>query len=82
MSVADEIRDYSYINFVKPARGRGHSVVAISARDVHDALGLCSKFPNVCQVLSGQKFYLKYGLSIPEVLGPNPSSTTVFVYKL
>lgn len=57
MPAADEIRDYAYAHFIKPSRERSHSVVAIAARDIHDGLGLSSKFPNVCQALSGQKFY-------------------------
>lgn len=82
MSGADEIREFAYEQFIKPARARGHSVVAIASRDIHDGLKLQSKFPNVCQALSGERFYSKYGLSIPETIGPNPSSTTIFVYKL
>lgn len=82
MSGADDIRDFAYEQFINPARARGYSVVAIASRDIHDGLQLHSKFPNVCQALSGQKFYSKYGLSIPEILGPNPSSTTIFVYRL
>ena len=82
MSGADEIRKYAYEQFIKPSRTNDHSVVAIAARDIHDGLKLKSKFPNVCQALSGEKFYLKYGLSIPEIIGPNPSSTTIFVYRL
>ena len=82
MSGADEIREYAYEQFVKPSSERGHSVVAIASRDIHDGLKLESKFPNICQALSGEKFYSEYGLSIPEILGPNPSSTTIFVYRL
>lgn len=82
MSGADNIREYAYEHFIKPSRARGLSVVAIASRDVHNGLELDSKFPNVCQALSGEKFYSKYGLSILETLGPNPSSTTVFVYKM
>jgi len=82
MSGADEIRDYAYEQFIKPARAKGLSVVAIASRDIHDGLSLDQKFPNVCQALSGEIFYSKYRLSIPEILGPNPSSTTIFVYRL
>jgi len=69
-------------NMLKHAQTMGHSVVAIAVRDIHDGLQLQSKLPNVCQALSGEKFYTKYGFSIPEIIGPNPSSTTIFVYRL
>ena len=82
MSDADKIREYAFEQFIKPARTAGHSVIAIASRDIHDGLSLSAKFPNVCQALSGEKFYSKYRLSIAEILGPNPSSTTIFVYRL
>ena len=82
MSAADKIRNYAYKHFIRPAKERGDISVKISARDVHEGLSMTSQFPNVCQALSGKKFYLKYHLSIPEVIGPNPSSTTHFIYKL
>lgn len=82
MSTADAIREFAYRQFVQPARQSKHSSVSIAARDVHEGLGLSSAFPNVCQTLKGSKFLELHGLSDPVVIGPDPSSTTIFVYRL
>ncbi len=82
MSEADRIRKYAYEKFIKPAKDKGLTEVAVAAKDVHDRLGLKSRFPNVCQALYGDKFCEIYGLNRPKVVGPNPSSTTIFIFRL
>ena len=42
---------------VELARVRGDKTVTFRAGDVHKALGLENRMPNVCQVLKGRQFH-------------------------
>lgn len=42
---------------VELARARGDKTVIFRAGDVHTALGLENRMPNVCQVLKGRPFH-------------------------
>jgi len=81
VSKADQVRDYAFRIFVKQAHDRGARTVTIRAREVHDALRFSSRFPIVCSALSSQKFTSACALKLLRVEGPNPSSTTVFVFE-
>lgn len=39
------------------ARARGDKIIVFRAGDVHKALGLENRMPNVCQVLKGRPFH-------------------------
>ncbi|WP_162888170.1 AAA family ATPase [Sphingomonas mesophila] len=69
-------------DFIEPARKRGDATATITARDVHDRLGLTAAHANVCQALAGRKFLNLAGLSAPKMQGPMASSTTTFTYDL
>lgn len=81
-SDADRIRTLALSDFVEPARKRGDASVTITARDVHDRLGLTAAHANVCQALAGRRFLELAGLSAPKMAGPMASSTTTFTYDL
>ena len=58
MPIGDAQRIRRYLrDQVALARGRGDETVTFRAGDVHKALGLVSRMPNVCQVLEGKKFH-------------------------
>ena len=79
---ADRIRDYAESRFFDPARDAGRSLVEISAREIHDALGLRNAFPSVCQALSGRKIAELCRVNLTRRVGPSNSSTTAYVYEL
>lgn len=81
-STADRIRQYAEIHHFGPARIMGKTIIEISARDVHDGIGLRNAFPSVCQALSGRKIADTSRVSLTRRIGPSNSSTTVYVYEL
>ncbi|MBN8629475.1 MAG: AAA family ATPase [Rhodobacterales bacterium] len=79
---ADRIRVCALNYFIEPARERGASNVAIRASDLAQAMGLRDAFPNICQVLGGDKFQHLAKVPAPTYTEPNPSSSTTFTYQL
>jgi 5-methylcytosine-specific restriction protein B len=79
---ADRIRVCALNYFIEPARERGASSVAIRAGDLAQAMGLRDAFPNICQVLGGDKFQQLAKVPAPKYTEPNPSSSTTFTYQL
>lgn len=79
---ADRIRLCALNYFIEPARERGASEVAIRAGDLAAAIGLQDAFPNICQALGGEKFQQLAQVPPPTHTEPNPSSSTIFTYKL
>lgn len=79
---ADRIRVCALNYFIEPARERGASSVAIRASDLAQAMGLRDAFPNICQVLGGDKFQQLAKVPAPKYTEPNPSSSTTFTYQL
>src|SRR5690606_22561702 len=55
---------------------------AIRAGDLAAAIGLQDAFPNICQALGGEKFQQLAQVPPPTHTEPNPSSSTIFTYKL
>jgi hypothetical protein len=79
---ADRIRLCALNYFIEPARERGASEVPIRAGDLAAAIGLQDAFPNICQALGGEKFQQLAQVPPPTHTEPNPSSSTIFTYKL
>jgi len=79
---ADRIRLCALNYFIAPARERGASAVSIRAGDLAAAMGLKDAFPNVCQALGGEKLQQLARVPAPTHTEPNPSSSTIFTYKL
>ncbi|MCZ8159091.1 MAG: AAA family ATPase [Rhizobiaceae bacterium] len=79
---ADRIRLCALNYFIEPARERGASEVAIRASQVAEAMDLRDAFPNICSALGGQKLQQLAQVPPPMHTEPNPSSSTIFTYKL
>lgn len=79
---AERIRLCAYNYFIEPAREKNASEVAIPAGDLAKAMGLKDAFPNVCQVLGGGKFQQLARVPAPSHTEPNPSSSTIFTFRL
>jgi 5-methylcytosine-specific restriction enzyme B len=79
---ADRIRMCALNYFIEPAREHGKLEVSIRAGDLAAAMGLKDAFPNICQALGGEKFQQLARVPPPTHTEPNPSSSTIFTYKL
>jgi len=79
---ADRIRLCALNYFIEPARERDALEVAIRASEIAEAMGLRDAYPNICSALGGEKLQLLARVSAPSHTEPNPSSSTIFTYKL
>ena len=79
---ADRIRLCALNYFIEPARERGAIEVAIRASEIAEAMGLRDAFPNICSALGGEKLQQLAQVPQPSHTKPNPSSSTLFTYKL
>ena len=79
---ADRIRLVAANYYIEPARERGETQVSIAVSDLAKILSLENTFPNICNALGGRKFQELVGVPPPSNTLPNPSSTTVFTYRL
>lgn len=86
MALADEIREFVYLRFLKPAMNRAQKQVEVTSGEIHDALNLHSQMPSVCEALRGNKMRTYPGISsIEEKRRPNVrlnSSTNRFIFHL
>jgi len=83
-SSADTIRSYAEKEYVQVARRQGLSRIRITVGDVHRALKLKNRVPNVSSALRSRIFLAKNHLEIEEESGP-PSgmgTRTTFTYRL
>ena len=69
---ADRIRQH-LSRQVQEARDAGSASVTFRAGDVHDALQLPGRMPNVCQVLEGKKFQAMAGVEFKRYVHRPPS---------
>ncbi len=81
---ADAIRSYVVREYIQSARRKGAKTLQINAGDVHRALRLKNRVPNVCSVLRSKMLLDKNGLAIESVSGPPSGMGTrvTFTYRL
>lgn len=79
---ADRIRQYVIEHYIEPAREEGHTQIDVLVRDVNGALGLKEAWPNICQALAGRIFQDLSQLPVPERIGADQSSATVFRFDI
>lgn len=79
---ADRIRRYVLEHYIETGRERDDDSVDVLVRDVNQALELNQAWPNICQALIGRKFLEMADLSMPERIGADQSSATIFRFSL
>lgn len=79
---ADRIRHYVLEHYIEAGRERDDDSVDVLVRDVNEALDLNQAWPNICQVLIGRKFLEMADLGMPERIGADQSSATMFHFSL
>ena len=82
MSISDEIRNYGTDNFVAHARNEGLSELEVPVREIHEALGLNNRYPQVISALKASTFLNDNALEYLGHSGPVESTTTVLKFKL
>jgi hypothetical protein len=83
-STADTIRSFAEKEYVQAARRKGSNRIQIKVGDVHRALKLKNRVPNVSSALRSRIFLEKNNLEIEEESGP-PSgmgTRTTFTYRI
>lgn len=81
MTFADEIRIFTYENFIKSNRDTTERGVTIRAGDVHEAMGLKGKIPFVCGALGTTKFLKQFNLQLLKRDGPTCGANVYFTFK-
>lgn len=81
---AQGIRSFVAKEYIEPARRKGERRVKVIAGDVHRALHLRNRVPNVCQVLDSRKFCEEMGVELEEKSGPPSGMGTrmIYIYRL
>ena len=82
MTHADDVRDYVFEHYIRPARERGEKSVVVRVGDVHSALRYTNRLPLVCAALGAMKFHDKHRLTLPKTDGPMQSTTTTFTFGI
>jgi hypothetical protein len=83
-NVADAIRSFAEREYIESARRKGLNRIQIRVGDVHRALNLKNRVPNVSSALRSRIFLEKNHLEIEQESGP-PSgmgTRTTFTYRL
>jgi hypothetical protein len=83
-SVSDQIRSYVVENYLKPAIRKEESSFAVNAGEVHKALKLSNRVPQVCSALESKKLLEENQLRIVSKTGPQSgqSTTVIFTYEI
>ncbi|MGB8768540.1 MAG: hypothetical protein WCC92_02925 [Candidatus Korobacteraceae bacterium] len=79
-SAAQDVRDYVRKQYIEPARRKGQKHVRIVAGDVHRALNLHNRVPNVCTALTSKILLQENHLVIEEREGPPSGLGTRMTY--
>ena len=82
MILADEIREYAFVCYIKPARRKSQDTINLSARVIHDGMGLQNHFPAVCEAIDTDKFLKYAGVTVASRSGPNQSTTVKWVFRV
>ena len=82
MAHADDVREYVFEQYIRPARERGDKTVAVRVGDVHTALRYTNRLPLVCAALGAMKFRDNHRLTLLKTDGPMQSTTTTFTFGL
>jgi len=82
MATANNVREYAKVTFIEPARRRGENTVAFTSRDIHQGMGLISRFPLVCSAIDAEKFQDYASVILVQRDGPKQSSTVRWVFDL
>jgi hypothetical protein len=82
MSQANEIREFAYKEYIKPARNKLFQEVTIRAGDVHKKMGLVDRMPSVTSAIGSIIFQRKYHIRLINRKGPTNGANVYFIFLL
>jgi len=82
MKLADDIREFAYREYIKPARDQSLHEVTIRTGDVHDKMGLSGRLPAVCGAIGTGVFEKKYRVTITKRRGVTNGANVFFTLLL
>ena len=82
IATADEVREYTLVTYILPARRRGEKIISFSSSDIHNGMGLKGRFPLVCSSIDANKFLDYANVIITKREGPKQSSTVRWYFDL
>ena len=82
MNKADEIRQYAYDHYARPAIQANKAEFTVRAGDVHSGLGFADRIPLVCGALGAKKMCEQYGLKLIRREGPHNGANTYFTFAI
>lgn len=82
MTTADEIRRFVVKTYIQPARSQSEKTVTFTANDIHEGMGLQSRFPLVCSSIDTDKFLEYARVTLVSRTGPHQSNTVKWVFAL
>ena len=82
MTLANQIRQFAFQNYIAPARQSAQAQVVIRAGDVHEAMRLTSRMPAVCGSLGTNLFQQQYGIALIGRQGPNQGANVFFTFRV
>jgi hypothetical protein len=77
---ADEIRAFLINKYIIPARNLGKKAITLRSGDIHDQLTLPNRYPNVCQVMSGDKLLTQANIKLQLRTGPEQGVNVYYTY--
>ena len=82
MDAADQVRDFAYRTYIRPARDARQDEVRIRCGDVHTALGFVRRHAVVCAALGAMKFRREHAMELIGTEGLVQSPTLVYTFRL
>ena len=78
---AEDIREYVRRHYLEQARRQKARGFSVNAGEVHKAMGLHNRVPQVCAALDSMKFLKENGLRLVEKTGPPSGLSTSVTLK-
>ena len=82
MKPSDQVRDYAYRTYIKPARDGGQEIVRIRCGDVHNALGFVNRYSLVGSALGAIKFCYQHAMELVGTEVPFLSPNLIYTFRL
>lgn len=84
VSVSELVRRHAVSHYLSPARRRRDKTFSVNVGDVHRALELSNRVPQVCNALESNKFLNENHLRLVSKTGPPSglSTTVTYTYEL
>jgi len=80
--LSDAIRQHVLDKYVAPARQKGSRSIVLRSGDIHKALTLSNRLPQVCSAIDARRFEIEAGVRLIDRQGPPVSPGVVWRFEL